>query len=188
MLLYNKWTMRIGFDLDNIFINTPPFVPKTIIERLYKERDNGILRYRIPSKPEQLLRQLIHFPQMRPPMHDNIAFLQTLSQRKQDTLYVVSSRFGILEKQTNELIKRHKLDTIFDGLYFNFANKQPHDFKNTMIQKLKLDMFIDDDLSLLNYVARRNPQTKFFWLHGSRPHKSLEKNVFQIKKLEEIFS
>jgi hypothetical protein len=177
--------MRIGFDLDNIFIHTPPMIPGSLIEKFYKERDNGILRYRIPSKPDQLLRQLIHFPILRPPMKDNLAFLKTL-MREDNQLYLISSRFKFLEKRTKQLIKRHKLDTIFDGLYFNFENKQPHEFKNEMIQKLKLDMFIDDDLSLLNFVAKHNPKTKFFLLHQAKPQRSLARNVTQIRKLEEI--
>jgi hypothetical protein len=178
--------MRIGFDLDNIFIHTPPMIPGSLIEKFYKERDNGVLRYRIPSKPDQLLRQLIHFPILRPPMKDNLAYLRTLVS-KDNQLYLISSRFKFLEKRTKQLIKRHKLDTIFDGLYFNFDNKQPHEFKNEMIQKLKLDMFIDDDLSLLNFVAKHNPKTKFFLLHQAKSQRPLAQNVTQIRRLEEIF-
>ena len=52
--------MKIGFDLDKIFINTPPFVPISIINKFYKQRDNGILLYRIPTRPEQLFRKATH--------------------------------------------------------------------------------------------------------------------------------
>ena len=30
--------MNIGFDLDKVFIDTPPFIPKTVIEKLYKKK------------------------------------------------------------------------------------------------------------------------------------------------------
>src|SRR6266568_1092980 len=157
--------MRIGFDLDKIFINTPPFLPLVVINKFYKARDNGVLLYRIPSRTEQLLlRKPSHLPILRQPIQQNFSFLKDLAKDKNNHLYLISSRFKFLEPETNRLVKKYGLDTIFDELYFNYENKQPHEFKNEVLQKLKLDMFVDDDLSLVRYVANDNPKTKFFWL------------------------
>ncbi|HEX8932142.1 MAG TPA: hypothetical protein VF810_03230, partial [Patescibacteria group bacterium] len=162
--------MKIGFDLDKIFINTPPFIPDQLINKLYKKRDNGDLLYRIPGSPEQLLRKLTHLPVFRPLIKNNINFLKHLS-KKNNQLYLISSRYKFLENETNQIIKNNKLDKIFNGLYFNFKNLQPHLFKNAILKQLKLDIYIDDDLSLLKYVAKNNPQTKFFWLNHA--HKKI---------------
>ncbi len=178
--------MNIGFDLDGIFINTPPFVPGEIIEKLYKKRDNGILLYRIPSYSERIFRKITHFPLFRPPIKENLAFLKTISKDK-NKLYLISSRFNFLEKETNQLVKRYELDKIFDGLYFNFSNKQPHVFKDEIIKKLNLDMHIDDDLSLIKYVAQNNPKTRFLWLNRLKQDRSIAKNVFSISSLAEMF-
>src|SRR5688572_7777406 len=177
--------MNIGFDLDKIFIDYPPFLPSRLFDKFYKKKDNGILLYRIPTYPEQILRKTLHMPILRPAIKDHLAILQSIPKKK-NKLYLISSRYKFLEGVTNEVIKRYRLDEIFDGLYFNYENKQPHLFKNEVIKGLNLDMYIDDDLSLVNYVAKHNPKTKFLWLNHRNEDKPREKNVYSINQLTEI--
>jgi hypothetical protein len=180
--------MKIGFDLDKIFINTPPFVPITIINKFYKQRDNGILLYRIPSRPEQLFRKATHVPLLRQPIRGNLTFLKELAKDKNNQLYLISSRFEFLKPETELLVKKNGLDKIFDKLYFNYENKQPHEFKNEILKKLKLDVFVDDDLSLVRYVAKQNLKTHFFWLDDRTKFGKLSDNITAIANLEQIFS
>lgn len=177
--------MKIGFDLDRIFVNNPPFVPTQLIDRLYKLKEGEILLYRFPSKPEQLLRTITHFPLFRPPMKTNIQFLEQIEKDKHQ-LYLISSRFGFLKKRTSTLMKNYKLDTFFDQLFFNFENKQPHIFKNEVLQRLHLDMYVDDDLALLKYLQKNNPNTKLYWLN-KKETKQMSNNLWAIKDLKEIF-
>ena len=178
--------MRIGFDLDKIFINTPPFVPISLITKLYKQRDNGILLYRIPTRPEQLFRKATHMPLLRPPIKQNLAFLKELAKNKDNQLYLISSRFKFLEPETKQLVKKYGLDKIFDKLYFNYENKQPHEFKNEVLKNLNLDVFVDDDLSLVRYVAKDNPKTKFFWLDDRAKPAKLEDNITAVTNINQI--
>jgi hypothetical protein len=176
--------MNIGFDLDKVFINTPPFIPKDIIEKLYKKRDNGVLLYRIPGKPEQIVRRLSHLPLLRPAIKDNLDFLRSIPKDK-NKLYLISSRFKFLEDSTEKIIKKYNFDKIFNAMFFNFSNEQPHIFKNRIIRNLKLDYYIDDDLSLINYVAKNNPNTTFFWLTTHAVKKS-QSNIHPITKLLDL--
>jgi len=178
--------MRIGFDLDRVFINTPPLIPNAVITKFYKQRDNGILLYRMPSGPEQLFRKAMHVPPLRPPMKANLAFLKELSKTKKHQLYLISSRFKFLEPETEHLVKKYELDKIFDKLYFNYDNKQPHEFKNEILQKLNLDIFVDDDLSLIRHIAKDNPKTKFFWYDEYAKPEHIANNITAIAKLGEI--
>ncbi len=175
--------MNIGFDLDKIFIDYPPFVSPKLMDKLYKKRDNGVLLYRIPSYPEQLFRRAIHAPFLRPAIKENLKFLRTISKKDND-LYLISSRFKFLEKRTKKLVKRFGLDQIFNGLFFNYDNKQPHVFKQEVIQKLNLDIYVDDDLSLIKHVAKTCPKTMFFWLNQEDNNQRITDNIFGITKLE----
>jgi hypothetical protein len=179
--------MKIGFDLDKIFINTPPFIPKSFIEKLYKKRDYGELVYRTPGAIEQIIRNISHLPILRPAMMDNLNLLKN-SPRENNKFYLISSRFKFLEKRTQNLTQRYQLDKLFDKMFFNFANEQPHIFKNRIIKNLKLDYYIDDDLSLIKYVAKHNPKTKFFWLTQESKKIPLPKNIFIIQQLSDIFN
>lgn len=177
--------MRIGFDLDKIFIDFPPFIPDKLIERLYRKKANGELLYRIPSRPEQLVRRMSHLPFLRPAIVENISYLRSLPKDKH-TLFLISSRFGFLERRTKQLIELYHFDTIFDQMFFNFSNKQPHEFKDEVLQKLNLDVYIDDDFHLLKYVAKRNKKTRFYWLTGGSGGRQITKNIFAISKLPDI--
>jgi hypothetical protein len=177
--------MNIGFDLDKVFINTPPFIPKTIIDKLYKKKDNGTLIYRIPGKSEQIIRRISHLSILRPPMKKNLEFLQSIIKEK-NKLYLISSRFKFLESRTNKMIQKYKFNKIFEEMYFNFLNEQPHVFKNRIIKKLNLDYYVDDDLSLLNYVAPKNPNTYFFWLSDKSTRRKVASNIIPLFPLSEL--
>lgn len=178
--------MNIGFDLDRIFIGSPPLVPEKIIRWLHKGNSNNSLKYRIPRKFEQIIRIISHYPLFRQPIKGNIKFIEKLAAENHHTYYLISSRFGFLKEATNKLVQKYKLDKIFKSLHFNFTNEQPHLFKNGLIQKLKIDRYIDDDLTLLNFLADKNQQTKFFWLN-KKISKILGKNLFAIKNISEMF-
>lgn len=177
--------MNIGFDLDKIFIEYPFFLPDAVINKSYKKIVKGKLIYRIPSRPEQLLRLLLHLPILRQPIRTNISLIKKLS-KKNNKHYLISGRFGFLKKRTNQIVKKYCFDEIFDYLYFNFNNNQPHLFKNEIIKKLNIDLYVDDDLELLKYIACDNPKVKLFWLN-KKMNKKLSKNLFAIKSLSEMF-
>ena len=177
--------MNIGFDLDKVLIDYPPFVSPKIIDRLYKKKDNGVLIYKIPGYPEQVIRRLSHLSILRPPIKKNMNFLKSISKEK-NKLYLISSRFNFLKSRTAKLVKRHGLDKVFDATYFNFKNDQPHIFKNGIIKKLKLDIYVDDDLSLLKHVAANNLKTKFFWLNDLGLDKKISKNISAISNIESM--
>lgn len=179
--------MNVGFDLDKIFINFPPLVPSKIIELLYKGRANHEIKYRIPSKTEQIIRHLSHHPFLRSPIIENINYVKNLSKKSKNKYYLISSRFGFLKKRTENLVKHYGLGEIFNGMYFNYSNNQPHEFKNGVIRKLNLGMYVDDDLQLLRYLIDNNPKTKFFWLNN-KINKPLRENLFAIKHLSGMFT
>ncbi len=143
-----------------------------------------MLFYRIPPKPEQLLRKLSHLHYFRPAIQKNIDTVKKL-QKKNNKYFLISSRYKFLEKLTQTIMKRYGLHTVFDGMFFNFENKQPHIFKNAVIKKLKLDRYVDDDLHLLTYIAKRNSHITFFWLNKKINHQ-LAKNLFAITNISDI--
>ncbi len=177
--------MRVGFDLDNVFISNPPIIPHRIVERLYRKKTNGDLEYRMPKRFEQYIRKASHAPLLRPAIKNNLSVLRSISKDKH-TLFLISSRFGFLKQATNKIIKKHKLDQIFSEMYFNFDNKQPHLFKEETIKRLRLDTFIDDDLPLLKFLASRNNAIKLYWLNR-KIDKKISANITAITKLERIF-
>jgi hypothetical protein len=177
--------MNIGFDLDGVFIDKPPFVPKIIIEGLYRKHANSILVYRYPSHIEQFIRKVSHHQLFRPRIEKNLAFLRKHTHKSYQW-YLISSRFSFLRKETGKIIKAYGLREYFTKMIFNFDDYQPHIFKDTIIKKRNIHMYVDDDLPLLEFLVKRNPKTIFFWLNKSKKRK-LENNLFSITALDSIF-
>ena len=179
--------MNVGFDLDKVFINFPPFVPSRVIEWLYKDGVNTHLSYRIPSKPEQFLRLLLHYPLFRQPINKNIEFVKNISKNNAHNYFLISGRFSFLKKRTDEIIKKYELDKVFQKILINLGDEQPHIFKSNLIKKLQIDKYVDDDLYLLKYASKQNPKTNFFWLNN-KVSKPMENNLFAIKNISEMFT
>lgn len=178
--------MNIGFDLDRIFINYPPLVPARLIDWLYRDPSKKELSYRIPTfKVEQYFRKITHFKPLRPKIQKNIDYVNILSQQPNLKLFLVSSRFQFLEKLTHKLLQRLKLDIPFTTIFLNVKNEQPHLFKEQMIKKLKLNIYIDDDLELLLYLKNKCPGTKLLWYHPQGNHHALDR-IRKIKDLQDV--
>lgn len=177
--------MHIGFDLDGIFVDKPPFMPKWLIEKLYKGKDNAILEYRIPGEFEQTIRRFSHFPLFRPAIQKNIILLRKIAENKKNDLFIISSRFNFLKDVTVHIEKEYEFPKIFKKMFFNDANEQPHVFKNRLIRELKIDRFVDDDLSLLKFLSRENPHIKFYWLNN-KENEFLANNLLAITELTSI--
>ncbi len=160
MVSKNK-IIRLGIDLDGVLIDKPPIIPKFAIEALYRARaDNGI-KYRFPAtKFEKYIRWLSHTPILRPPIKANVKYIKTLSKSKKCKLYVVSSRYSFLEGRTYRWLNVNGIAKNFDEVFLNINDKQPHVFKEEVLKKLKLDIYIDDDLPLSNYLKKKLPSIK----------------------------
>ena|SRR5579872_1450823 len=178
--------MKIGFDLDKVFINYPPFISANLIEKLYKKNTNKKLEYRIPNKYERFIRIASHYHILRPPLKNNLDLLKKLTKNKKHQYYLISSRFSFLENKTNTIVKKYNLDKYFKSLNFNYKNIQPHIFKDQKIKELGINMYIDDDLALLKYLADKNKKVKFYWLNN-KSDKKLSGNLYAVTSLNKVF-
>jgi hypothetical protein len=179
--------MRIGFDLDKVFINYPPLVPYFIIDRLSKKPTQD-LSYRFPGNWEKKVRIWSHTVSLRPPIEKNIEVLEELSRNKKLDLYLISGRYSFLKKRTQEWFKKYNLDKNFKRMYFDYENEQPHIWKNKILRQLQIEKYIDDDLELLLYLAEQNPTIQFYWLTQASffPKALLLPNVTPIRNLAQF--
>ena len=183
---------RIGLDFDKVLVEYPPVIPYSVITFFYRyglvpiKRDNPGLTYRLPGPFEQKIRLLTHFSFLRRPIEDNILALKELSGEKNTELYLVSGRFGFLEKKTMELMREYGLKKYFKKIFFNFENHQPHEFKLELIKKLGIGFFIDDDIEILLYLTKKTTGVKYFWITPDK--KSPSKKIEAIKNLEEFYT
>jgi len=169
-------TIRVGVDLDGVVVNKPVFIPKSLIEWLFRAHHNHGRKYRIPkSKLEIAVRKLSHHWLIRPPIKANITIIKKLSKAKNIKIYLISGRYQFLKNQTAAWLKVNGLSQLFPTPYINLNDLQPHIFKEQMAKKLKLDYFFDDDPIIINHFKQTNPKIKAYLTN--------HKNNLQLKKL-----
>lgn len=156
--------IKIAFDLDGILIDKPPFIPKQLLEWLFKGGDGGRLHYRFPkSKAEQLVRKLSHFYLFRPPIKENIEIVKKLAKEEKYELYIISARYSFLEKETKQLLEKRGIGCLFKEVFINLEDKQPHIFKAETLERVNPQIFVEDDPLLINYILQKNKKSKIIF-------------------------
>lgn len=146
--------IRVGFDFDGVIVNKPPLISKKLVEILFKGCRKG-LHYRFPgSKIEQLIRKLSHFYLFRPPFRKNLELIKELGKKEGYKLYLVTSRYSFLEKETYNWIKKRELNNIFSKYILNTKDEQPHVFKKEALKKLNLDYYFEDDPLIVDFLGK----------------------------------
>lgn len=159
--MQSKKKLKIGFDLDGVIVGKPFFVPKSLLEWLYRAHDGNGKKYRVPTfLPEIYLRKTSHHWLIRPAMKKNLRKVKEIISNKAVDPYFVSGRFNFLDHRTQVWFKRNLKDFPFNKVFINTKNEQPHLFKEKKIKELKLEEFFDDDPIAVNYLKKNLKNTK----------------------------
>ena len=177
---------RVAFDLDGVIIDKPPIIPKKMLECLFRGKGKGSsLHYRFPStKLEQGIRKLSHYYLFRPPIEESLRVIRKMAKEEKFDFFIVSARYSFLEKETQKWLEKRGINGLFQKVYLNIDNEQPHLFKEKKLKDLKADVFIDDDNLLADYLADSLSNIKIYCLSSANHHSARAKNV---SFLEEAF-
>jgi len=172
--------IRIAFDLDGVIVDKPPLIPKQFIEWLFKGgfcKSKKLYFYFPKTSLEQKIRKISHFYLFRPLINENYQLIKKLSENKNYNLTIISSRYSFLFPETKVLLRKNKIDKLFDKVYLNLEDKQPHIFKEEILKKTIPDFFIDDDQEIIGYLRDRLSKTKLIFFQKDRTG-SLENLLF----------
>lgn len=192
-----KQILKVGLDLDGVLLYNPARIIRPIISFVKKNvlrRDLNKFYYP-KNKIEKLIWWFLHKSSLWP--SPGINELIKLVKQKKINAYVVSARYELLEKDFTRWINIIDPDKVFSGCFYNNKNDQPQLFKEKMINKLNLDIFVEDNWDIVSYLDLKskgqNPKTKIFWIYNLLdrnkpfPNKFPDLNsvIIKIKKLIE---
>ncbi|MFC1624811.1 hypothetical protein ACFL15_00305 [Patescibacteria group bacterium] len=156
--------IRVGLDFDGVIVNKPPLVSKKMIEKLFKGGKKG-LHWRIPSSElEQFIRKLSHFYLFRPPFKKNLELVKELGEKENIEVYLITSRYSFLEKETYRWLKKRKINDVFSKYILNLKDQQPHIFKKEALKELNLDYYFDDDPLIVDFLGKEIKDLKVFYV------------------------
>jgi uncharacterized HAD superfamily protein len=189
-----KKKIKIGLDFDGVVAYNPARVIRAPIT-YFKREILGIkkLEFYVPkTSAERFIWALLHESSIFPA--PGSGRLKQLARRDDLEFHLVTARFKYLQGSVDRWLRRFGLYDVFTGIHLNLQDKQPHLHKLEMMEKLKLDYFVEDNWDIVSYVQEKTA-TSVFWIYnitdrGYRyPHKFpyLDKALIEIQKQLKIF-
>lgn len=160
-----KQPLKIGFDLDGVILYNPIRVVRPFIAFFKKQllRKQKLKFYYPNSRIEKFIWSLFHKTSIF--TADGLNEVKNLAQNDHIEPYIITARYNFLKKDFQKWLKKIDADKYFKGYFYNKDDEQPHLFKEKIIRKLDLDIFVEDNWDIVNYL---NPKlkSKIFWIYN----------------------
>jgi hypothetical protein len=161
-----KKQLRVGFDLDGVLLYNPARIARPIVSFIKKifVKKKGLNFYSPHTYWEKQIWRLFHKSSIfiAPGLDD----IKKLIRTKKIKAYIITARYSYLKNDLEKWLKKMKINQSFSGIYYNQKDEQPHLFKEIMIKKLNLDIFVEDNWDIVNYLKNRKSKFKVFWIYN----------------------
>jgi hypothetical protein len=156
---------RIGLDFDGVVAYNPFRIIRAPVTYI-KKKCFGVkqLHFYVPQSPvEQFIWMMVHESSLFPAI--GAGRLKQLSRRGDVEFHLVTARFHFLQKSVDRWLDRFGLTKVFTGVHLNVRDLQPHVHKQEMINKLKLDYFVEDNWDIVTYLSGKT-KAKVYWIYN----------------------
>jgi hypothetical protein len=91
--------------------------------------------------------------------------ISELVKQKKIKAYIITARYSFLGPELLKWAEKNGFGSVFTEIHYNAKDEQPHLFKARLINKLKLDYFVEDNLDIVRYVEGKT-QTTILWIYN----------------------
>jgi hypothetical protein len=160
--------IRVGFDLDGVLLYNPVRIFRPIItwvKRVLLGRKKT--KFFVPKTywQQQIFIWLHRSSLWVAPGLDEIKALKVAGVIEP---YLVTARFDFLKPDLDEWLERMKAHEIFTEVLYNQANEQPFTFKAKQIERLELEIFVEDNWDVVQklqeLVGPKRPTFVCWWV------------------------
>ncbi len=144
--------LKVGFDLDGVILYNPirifrPFASffKFLKPYLFHEKTESF--YFPHSLLEKFVWRQLHKTSFC--IADGYDDIAMLAKKKTIEAYLITSRYDFLKLDFDYWVKKMDGKNVFVECFYNKSNLQPNVYKRRMIQKLKLDYFVEDNWGII---------------------------------------
>lgn len=165
-----KKPLKVGLDLDGVILYNPARIVRpliTFVKRAVLHKSST--KFFIPRAYwEQIVWKFLHKSSIF--VAPGFEEIKQLTQNKKIELYIITGRYSFLREDFEKWIKAIHAHTFVKDWYFNEHDEQPHIFKEKLITKLNLDVFVEDNWDIVNYLNSQlsllNSQLKIYWIYN----------------------
>ncbi|MBI2052008.1 hypothetical protein HYT33_04600 [Candidatus Roizmanbacteria bacterium] len=158
-----KRTLKVGFDLDGVILYNPLRTARPILAylRQFVIKSEKKSFYIPKTLPEKLFWFILHKSSIWPA--PGLTQLKDLLKKRQIEAYVITGRYDSLTPDFERWMERLDAKNHFVHFVCNKKNEQPHEFKKRMIQKFKLDLFVEDNWDIV-HLLDSGTGARILWL------------------------
>jgi len=160
-----KKPLKVGFDLDGVLLYNPVRIarkPVSLIKKIFlpSRRQKFIIPQNWFSK---IIWEALHLSSLF--VADGFYDIERLVKEKKIQAYIITARYNFLQNNTEKWLSRLNKKRIFTSMLINKGNEQPHLFKKRLVDKLGLDIFVEDNFDIVSHL-RTSDKTKIFWIYN----------------------
>jgi hypothetical protein len=162
--------LRVGFDLDGVILYNPirfarPFITSFKRDLLKKK----VTKFIIPHTPAQkFVWRMLHWTSMF--VSPGYADVRRLVRDGKIEAHLVTGRFAFLKPDLDRWLKVMKAQDVFTSITYNEQNEQPHLYKERVLKKLDLDIFIEDNWDIVRHLAHERIDGRIktlpYWIYN----------------------
>lgn len=164
--------LKVGLDFDGVVAYNPFRVIRAPIA-FVKKHILGVnsLCFWYPKKPwQQIFWIILHESSVFPAKGTGL--LRQLVKKDKVEAHLVTARYSFLDDHLYNWLDRSRLRKYFKTININKNDEQPHLFKEKVIKKLSLDIFVEDNWDIVKYLSVKRQaesgklNTKIFWIYN----------------------
>jgi hypothetical protein len=148
--------LKVGFDLDGVLLYNPARIVRPLISLMKKKKvllHREQLEFYVPEPGlGQFFWELLHKSSVW--VAPGFKKIEQLKKQKLIEPYLITGRFAHLKKDYEKWKLKMGADQLFVKCLMNDEDEQPHLFKERLIKELKLDVFIEDNWDIVQYLDK----------------------------------
>ena len=160
-----KKKLRVGFDFDGVIAYNPFRIVRAPIA-FVKKNILGVkkLEFFYPQAQwQQIFWRVLHDSSVFPAK--GMDLLEKLVKEEKIEAHLITGRYSFLDTHLDRWLIKHNVKNVFKTINWNVGDEQPHLFKEKMVKKYDLDIFIEDNLDIVKYL-RNNSEAKIYWIYN----------------------
>jgi hypothetical protein len=157
--------LKVGFDMDGVLLYNPgriirPFISS--IKHIFLQKKK-LAFYYPKTDSEKLFWRFVHKSSIF--NAPGIREITKMVDEGKIEAYLITARYNFLGSTVISWVKKNKLEKTFKGVFYNSKDEQPHEFKERMIKKLNLDMYVEDNFDIVNHLTETTP-AEILWIYN----------------------
>jgi hypothetical protein len=161
-----KKALKVGFDLDGVILYNPARIIRPLVAAFKKQflKKKKVSFYVPQGKWEQLIWHWFHKSSLF--IAPGFGDIEHLSKRNFIEPYIITARYNFLRHDFEQWIARMRARTYCVDCIHNAEDDQPHLYKEKMVRKFDLDVFVEDNLDIVRHLQKSFPNKDIIWIYN----------------------